>query len=291
MMKSLKEIELEMHSLGWWYQHFQFPCGLRTGDGQEPGYDAQARWNLFAPFVPQDLSGKTVLDLGGNAGFFSIQMKRRGALRCVLVDPFEEFLKQARFASQQFQVELDLVNDDAHTYCLTTEERFDYVIFVGLLYHLKYPGLVLDRLAEMTRERMFLHSHLLGSSESTYVVKENYERGKEDELLEDPAFPKLVFIENLYYGDSTNWWIPNYHGLEALVRSAGMKVVGRPHPHLLVAEPEIYFGKAVYPKLVFPKYGKKEGGRFPGPQTYDSELWNDLIRRSRKPGEDETTGK
>jgi hypothetical protein len=70
-----------------------------------------------------------------------------------------------------------------------------------------------------------------------------------------------------------------------------MKVVGRPHPHLLVAEPEIYFGKAVYPKLVFPKYGKKEGGRFPGPQTYDSELWNDLIRRSRKPGEDETTGK
>jgi hypothetical protein len=42
-MKSFEEIEREMHSLGWWYQHFQFPNGLQTGDGREPGYDAQAQ--------------------------------------------------------------------------------------------------------------------------------------------------------------------------------------------------------------------------------------------------------
>jgi tRNA (mo5U34)-methyltransferase len=65
---SLEAIQQEMDSLGWWYQHFEFPNGLRTGNGQEPGYDAKARWNFIAPHVPSDLAGKTVLDLGGNAG-------------------------------------------------------------------------------------------------------------------------------------------------------------------------------------------------------------------------------
>jgi tRNA (mo5U34)-methyltransferase len=279
-MKSNEEVEKEIRSLGWWYQHFAFPNGLRTGNGQEPGYDAEARWNLLAPFVPADLKGKSVLDLGGNAGFFSIQMKLRGAERCVLVDPFEEFLKQAEFASSQFRAPLELINDDAHTFCLTTEERFDYIIFVGLLYHLKYPGLVLDRLAEMTKERIFIHSHVIGNEEGTYVEKENYERWKEDALLENPSYPKMAFVENLYYGDPTNWWIPNYHALGALVRSSGMKIIARPHPHVLVAEPEVYFGKVVYPKLVFPRYGKKGGALFPGPQHYDSALWDELIRKS-----------
>jgi hypothetical protein len=58
----------------------------------------------------------------------------------VLVDPFVEFNRQARFAATQFGVELEIVNEDAHTYCLTTDERFDYVIFLGLLYHLKLSG-------------------------------------------------------------------------------------------------------------------------------------------------------
>jgi tRNA (mo5U34)-methyltransferase len=28
--------------------------------------------------------------------------------------------------------------------------------------------------------------------------------------LDDPAYPKLMFVENLYNGDVTNWWIPNH---------------------------------------------------------------------------------
>lgn len=278
-MKTKEAIEKEMRSLGWWYQHFEFPNGLRTGSGQEPGYDANARWNFIAPFVPQDLTGKTVLDLGGNAGFFSTQMKLRGASRCILVDPFVEFNRQAQFAAEQFKVELEIVNEDAHTYCLTTDERFDYVIFLGLLYHLKYPGLVLDRLAEMTRERIYIQSYIIGSEADRYQEKSNYERALDDPLLEDPAYPKLMFVENLYNGDATNWWFPNYSALAALVRSAGLKVIGRPHPQIIVAQPEVHFGKVVYSKLVFPRYGKKDAALYPGEQQYEPELWAELIRR------------
>ena len=280
-MKTPEEVETEMQALGWWYQHFQFPNGVRTGTGKEPGYDAQARWKLIDSYVPIDLKGKTVLDIGGNSGFFSIQMKLRGAERCVLVDPFIEFIKQAEFAARQFNVRLELVNDDAHTYCLTTEERFDYVLFLGLLYHLKYPGLVLDRLAEMTKQRIFVQSNIIGTVPARYPEKCDYERS-DDTLLEDPSFPKLFFIENLYNADPTNWWLPNFTGFEAMVRSAGLKIINRPHPHVIVAEPDTYFGKVVLPKLVFPRYGKKRGAIFPGSQEYDLSLWQELIRRSKE---------
>lgn len=273
-----------MSALGWWYQHFAFPNGARTGDGEDPGYDAEARWALIEPFVPRDLRGKTVLDVGGNAGFLGIQMKLRGAERAVLVEPFVEFAAQARFAAAEFGVALEIVNEDAHTFVLTTEERFDYVIFLGLLYHLKYPGLVLDRLAEMTRERIFVHSHIVGAEGDAGAGKRDYRRAADDALLEDPAYPRLAFVEHLYNADPTNWWIPNPAALAALVRSAGLGIVGRPHPQVIVAEPEVYFGTVVLPKLVFPRYGKKGGARFPGPQRCDPELWADLLRRGRRSG-------
>jgi tRNA (mo5U34)-methyltransferase len=276
------EVAKQMLGLGWWYQHFQFPNGLRTGSGNEPGYDAEARWKFIEPYVPSDLTGKTVLDLGGNAGFFSIQMKLKGAKKCTLVDPFLEFLKQAKFAAGQFGVKLNLVNDDAHTYCLQTEERFDYVIFLGLFYHLKYPGLVLDRLAEMTKERIFIQSDVVGNIPKNHLEKSHYVAPNEDVSLEDPLFPKLSFVENLYNSDPTNWWLPNFTALAAMVRSAGLKILSRPHPHVIIAEPERYLGKVVLKKLVFPRYAKKNGSVFPGPQKYDPSLWEDLIRHSRQ---------
>src|SRR5262249_18000604 len=148
-------IEAQVRELGWWYQHFMLPSGVWTGAGRPPSYRPDDRWKLLEPFVPDDLSGKTVLDVGGNAGYFSVQMKKRGAKRCVLVEPYVEFVKQARFVAECFDVKLEIVNQDIHTYCLTTEERFDYVLFLGLFYHLKYPGIVLDRLAEIAKQRMY----------------------------------------------------------------------------------------------------------------------------------------
>jgi ribosomal protein L11 methylase PrmA len=54
----------------------------------------------FAHAVPEDLTGRTVLDIGCNAGFYAIEMKRRGAARVVGVDSDERYLDQARFAAE-----------------------------------------------------------------------------------------------------------------------------------------------------------------------------------------------
>ena len=57
------------------------------------------------------------------------------------------------------------------------------------------------------------------------------------------------------------------------------KVIARPHPQLLVAEPEVYFGKVTYNKLVFPQYGKRGKALHPGPQRVDPDLWAELLRK------------
>ncbi|OFV98986.1 MAG: hypothetical protein A3F68_13400 [Acidobacteria bacterium RIFCSPLOWO2_12_FULL_54_10] len=278
--KSRAQIESEVRALGWWYQHFELPSGVWTGSGTDPSYKPETRWKFLEPFIPQDLTGKTVLDLGGNAGFFSIQAKRLGAERCVLVEPYVEFVRQAEYATGEFGVNVEIVNEDVHVYCLTTEDRFDLVFFLGLFYHLKYPSLVLDRLAEMTKHRLYFQSHIVGSAEPNYPEKPNYVRETDDELIEHPGFPRMVFIEKLYNRDPTNWWIPNAAALEPMVRSAGMKVVARPHQQLVVAEPEENFGKVVYDKLVFPRYGKRGGPRHPGPQRIPADLWDELVKKA-----------
>lgn len=276
-MKSPEEIARAVRELGWWYQYFELPGGVWTGDGKPPAYPPDTRWNFIEPWVPADLSGKSVLDVGGNAGYFSVQMMKRGAARCVLVEPFEEFAAQARYVAELHSYDIEVVNEDIHTFALTRDERFDYVVFLGLFYHLKYPGIVLDRLAEMTRERMYFQSHVVGDEQLTYEQRDDYAPGTDDDIIRNPTFPRMAFIEHLYNGDPTNWWIPNPTALEPLLRSAGMKVIGRPHAQLLIAEPENTFGKVVYEKLVFPQYGKPGGAMHPGPQRVDPELWAKLL--------------
>ena len=63
--------------------------------GDYPG----AKFRRFATQLP-DVSGRTVLDIGCNAGFYSIEMKRRGASRVLGIDSDERYLAQARLASE-----------------------------------------------------------------------------------------------------------------------------------------------------------------------------------------------
>lgn len=299
--QTTEDVRRRVEELGWWYHHFELPSGVWTGTGEPPAYDPVERWELFEPRLPDDLQGKSVLDVGGNSGYFSLRMKQRGAGRCVMVEPVVEFVDQATFVFEQFGVEVDVVCEDVHAYCLTTDERFDYVLFLGLFYHLKYPVLVLDRLAEMTKELIFFNSHIerltpqapaavetdlsaldrLRRSVATRLDPgQGAEAGEVEDVdrdeLQSPSFPRMSFLEGAYRGDLSNWWVPNYEALEPLARSAGLKVLDRPHPEMLVAEPERYFGTARYGELVFPRYGKAEGPVFPGEQR-------EFAERVRKP--------
>jgi tetratricopeptide (TPR) repeat protein len=91
----IESVRTTVEKLGPWYHNLELWPGLTTNPAA--GDHPANRWRILEPFVPQDLSGKSVLDIGCNAGYFSLQMKRRGASRVLGIDIMPYVLAQARF--------------------------------------------------------------------------------------------------------------------------------------------------------------------------------------------------
>jgi tRNA (mo5U34)-methyltransferase len=94
-----------------------------------------------------------VLDVGCNAGYFSLDCKRRGAARVVGVDVNQgghhDWLAQARFAAKELNLEIEYRNQDFFD---VSDGPYDLVIFMGVLYHLEDPIGALAHLARLARE-------------------------------------------------------------------------------------------------------------------------------------------
>jgi len=95
-----KKLLDELPSLGTWHHIIDLGEGIKTSKHQHSGYDPEKRWKHIEPYVPKDLTGKSVLDLGCNSGYLSMKMKKRGASRVVAVDSFEKSNKTNRIRCQ-----------------------------------------------------------------------------------------------------------------------------------------------------------------------------------------------
>ena len=102
-------------------------------------------------------------------------------------------------------------------------ERFDIVLFMGLLYHLRHPLLALDLIHEHVAKDVLIFQSLLRGDKTVAPVQPDYPF-EEAEAFEQAGFPRLHFIENEYAGDWTNWWSPNRAAAEAMLRSAGFRI-------------------------------------------------------------------
>jgi tRNA (mo5U34)-methyltransferase len=229
-----ERIRERVRELGDWFHNINL-AGIETAPGHFLGDYPSIKWRRFAHAIPEDLTGRTVLDVGCNAGFYSIEMKRRGAARVVGVDSDPRYLAQARFAAEVSNAEIDF--REMSVYELPSlGERFDIVLFMGVLYHLRHPLLALDLLREhLVGELLVFQSMLRGSS----GVKEfDRDYGFDDRAqFDDPDYPRMYFVEHKYSGDPTNWWIPNRACAEAMLRSAGFRIVDHPEDEVFICTP------------------------------------------------------
>jgi tRNA (mo5U34)-methyltransferase len=227
---SRQEIERRVRALGTWFHNLDLG-GVRTAPDHFLGDYPAAVWAGIAPALPARLDGKTVLDVGCNAGFFSLEMKRRGAARVVGIDSDDRYLAQARLASEVAGVELELRKLSVYDVA-TLGERFDLVLFMGVLYHLRHPLLALDLLHEHAVKETLVFQSMLRGANGAVRPEPDYPF-EEREIFDHPAWPKLHFVEREYAHDWTNWWIPNRACAEAMLRSAGFA----PSP---IPETEVY---------------------------------------------------
>jgi tRNA (mo5U34)-methyltransferase len=169
-----------------------------TSPGVQPCIRALPSLERFG--FPTDLTGKTVLDIGCNAGFYSFAAKLRGAKSVLGLDFFPHCVEQSRIFRDILDIDVEFRQADGENLVPEDIGTFDVVIDMGVIYHLQNPMRFLSNMARLTREYMLLETAMLT-----------------DPKLTDYAW----FIEHTYCGDGSNWWIYGPECTRKMVRAAG----------------------------------------------------------------------
>ena len=226
-------LKQQIQALGEWFHNLDLH-GVATAPDHFLGDFPSVKWQRIAPEIPQDLRGATVLDVGCNGGFYSIQMKQRGADRVLGVDVDQRYLSQARFAAHTLGLEIEFQNLSVYHLDLI-HEQFDYVLFMGVFYHLRYPLFALDTLLKKVK-RCLIFQTMVRGSQNTREWQDDYSFW-ETQIFSQPDFPAVYFIENSYSNDRTNWWIPNCGAVEAILRSSGLEITSHPESETWICKP------------------------------------------------------
>jgi tRNA (mo5U34)-methyltransferase len=219
-------LEKEIAELGSWFHNLHMPDGTQTAPHHPLGDFPLFKWKQIAPFIPEDISGWKVLDIGCNAGFYSFELAKRGA-DVLGLDLDEHYLKQARWAARKFNLQDKVEFRNMQIYDLINHnQKFELVLFMGVFYHLRYPLLALDIVAQKFTKLMIFQTMTMPGDE-VIQTPENINIEERD-LLKQEGWPKMAFIENEIAGDKTNWWAPNDAAVQALLRSAGLEIKHAP---------------------------------------------------------------
>jgi tRNA (mo5U34)-methyltransferase len=243
---SASEIRKRVETLGPWFHNLDLH-GVKTAPTHFLGDYPALKWRRFSHALPSDLRGRRVLDIGCNAGFYSIEMKRRGADRVLGIDSDAEYLAQARFAAEVSGLEIEFQKVSVYDVA-SLGEKFEMVLFMGVLYHLRHPLLALDLIHEHVSRDLLVFQSLQRGSMEVDAVDKDYPFWRTDHF-DKPAYPKLHFVEQRYAGDPTNWWIPNRACVEAMLRSAGFEITAHPEEEVYICRhgPAPQEGNAVCP--------------------------------------------
>ena len=217
----------QMNSIRWFHRIELEPGLFTPGECPHTAALATSRFGM-----PEDLTGKTVLDIGSWDGLFSFEAEKRNALFVQAIDTVREKgghwggTDGFEFARKYLNSNVDYCNNSIHDFrnAMTEEEiekddqiglmfdrtedhskdfdvrgGYDIVLFYGVLYHLTDPIAALKKVFNLTKEFALI--------ETAYCKSDS-----QDCLWEYAPFRE---------GDETNYWYPTYWGLLKTLASVG----------------------------------------------------------------------
>lgn len=179
--------ELERRVAAFPVWHYDLDLGgVRTPirDETRRNRHAERRRYFFDAAVERlggSLEGRTVLDLGCNAGFWSLAAIEAGAGHVLGIDARPMHVEQSELVFEARGVPLERYEfrcADIYEIDLTAEGPFDLVLFLGLLYHVHDPVGLFERLRRWTDGMLVVDSTLSRAEGSVFALKQ--------EPVEDP---------------------------------------------------------------------------------------------------------
>jgi tRNA (mo5U34)-methyltransferase len=220
MVTDRAEVERLIAEHGRWWHEIELAPGIVT-----PGEDSNRMKLpiLDALGLPPDLRGKRALDIGCSDGYFSFELERRGA-EVVAIDFVPETYTGFATARKILGSGVDYRMDNVYNLTLEGYGRFDVVLFLGVLYHLRKPLAALDAIRSVMPEgaQLFVGTMLIdeyfllpdGSTTTLDAV---------NPLLKDVPLWQAYPGDTLN-GDFTNCFAPNRRALEAALQEAQFRV-------------------------------------------------------------------
>jgi len=270
--------------LGYWWRQFLRTARLRSGVNRElvcagglprtPGVDLAAvfrqipewhqRWEIFEGVftpgrnpgsalldgvgLPQDLRGCRVLDVGAFNCCFSFECERRGAAEVVAMDLQDARVLGFVALGELLGSRVRFKRGSVYNLDRAGLGEFDVVLFLGVLYHLRYPMLALDQLRKVTGGTLFLE---------TLVIDDRFIEGAKDFQSLSGYHPALTSVPLWQFykgaelaGDPSNWYGPNICAVMQGLESAGFS----PRLHSRWGDRAGFQADATGPGTVGPSY-------------------------------------
>ncbi|HEY9578236.1 MAG TPA: TIGR04290 family methyltransferase [Rhizorhapis sp.] len=233
MNKNNAALRARVESLAPWFHNIELDGIATAPDHFLHDYPAN-KFSTFADVLPSNLQGKSVLDIGCNAGFYSLEMKRRGASRVVAIDSDPRYLAQAELVAEVYDADIEFRQMSVYDVA-GLGERFDLVLFMGVLYHLRHPLLALDLIREHVVKDLMLFQSMQRGSTDIAEVASDYDFSVAAHF-DTAGYPILHFVERNYAGDPSNWWIPNAACTQAMLRSSGFRIAAHPEDEVYLCQ-------------------------------------------------------
>lgn len=205
----MHDFEKQMNAIKWWHP-------IKIGDYVTPGRNQETEDTFNNLGLPDDLTGKTVLDIGAWDGYYSFGCEQRHADRVVASDKFvwsnNEISGHWWNNDDGFDFAHKHLNSKVEKLFASVEEldpikhgKFDIVLMLGVIYHAKDPIGYLQKAFDMSKDIVIIETHI---------------------DMMDIEYPAArYYIGNELNNDKTNYWGPNSLAVRGIMADIGFKEV------------------------------------------------------------------
>lgn len=150
---SKAELEKQLAKYNWYHR---IPVGhdLVT-PGNKMDYHPDIWGMIDKALNTLDFQGKKVIDIGCRDGYFSFDVEKRGASSILGVD--NDLSKgTTEFLIPYFDSKVTMQEENLYELTPDKYGQFDVVLFLGVLYHLRYPFWGLKKMVDLTQDGGYL---------------------------------------------------------------------------------------------------------------------------------------